>query len=154
MKRIIDFLTKLLLIFVPKRFARHVNHETVSYLFFGGVTTVIGLGFYALFIWAGISASMSTNLSNIAAIIFAFFVNKLFVFESPSWRPSIFLPELWKFFASRAATFVLEFLAILLLVDVLGFHAFVMRLITMVVIQVIGNYALSKWVVFIKKEES
>jgi len=151
--RIISVLIKILKFFAPKRFHRFINYEAVSYLFFGGLTTVVSLGFYQLFFYLGASAAMATNLSNVLAVIFAFFPNKVYVFESPCWRPKIFLPELWKFFASRAATFVLEALAIWLLVDILGFHHMVMRLITMVVIQVMGNYALSKWVVFNASKE-
>ena len=149
MKTIINFLTKILAVFVPKRFARFLNYETVSYLFFGGLTTVVALGAYALLYFnTGMGAAMASIVSNVLAIIFAFVTNKMFVFESTSWRAGVLLPEIITFGASRALTTVIEALALGLLVDRLGFNAMIMRLLTMVVIQVIGNYVLSKWVVF------
>jgi len=152
MKTIVNFLIKILSVFVPKRFAHFLNYETVSYLFFGGLTTVVGLGTYALFIfYFEMSGAMAGAISNVLAIIFAFITNKLFVFESPSWRLKLLLPELVKFGASRGLTFAVDILALMLLVDILGFNAMLMRLLTMVIIHVIGNYALSKWVVFTRK---
>ena len=154
MKNLINFLTRILRIFVPKRFAHFLNYETVSYLFFGGLTTVVGLGSFALFHYAfDMSGAMAGALSNVLGIIFAFFTNKLFVFESPSWQPSVFLPELVKFGASRALTFVLDILALRLLVDIWGFNAMLMRLLSIAIIVVIGNYALSKWLVFTRPPE-
>jgi len=153
MKTIINFLIKILSYFTPKRFARFLTYEVVSYLFFGGLTTVLSVGFFALFhYYFGMSAIVASTASNVLAIIFAFITNKLYVFESPGWQAAVLMPELVKFGASRALTTVLDILVMWLLVDVLGFHAMLIRILTMVVIQVIGNYALSKWVVFIKGE--
>jgi len=120
-------------------------------LFFGGLTTIVGLGSFALFhYFYGMSVLVAGAFSRALAIIFAFVTNKPFVFESPSWRLGILVPEIAKFGASRALTSVIEILVLALLVDVLGLNAMVMQIITMVVIQVIGNYVLSKWVVFAK----
>jgi len=137
---------------MPKRFRHLLTYEAVSYLFFGGLTTVVALGTYALFIYyLGMSVAMAGAVSNALAIVFAFVTNKLFVFESPGWRAKILLPELVKFGASRVFTSVVEILALVLLVDVIGLNAMIMRFFTMVIIQVAGNYVLSKWVVFTKR---
>jgi len=153
MKKIIELLAKILRVFVPRRFGHLLNYETVSYLFFGGLATVVGLGTFALFIYVfGMSVAVASVVSNALAIIFAFVTNKMFVFESPSWQAGVLIPEIVKFGASRVFTTIVETLALVLLVDVMGLHAMVMRLITMVVIQVMGNYVLSKWVVFTKRE--
>jgi len=129
-----------------------LSYETVSYLFFGGLSTVLGLGTYALFIYSfGMGVAMAGAVSNVLAIIFAFVTNKMFVFESPSWRAGILLPELVKFGISRVLTSAVEVAVLVLLVDVMGLNAMLMRLLTLVIIQVIGNYVLSKWVVFVKR---
>ena len=149
MKNLIDFLIRVLAFFMPKRFRGLLTYETVSYLFFGVLTTIIGLGTYALFIYGmGMSAAVASIISNMLAIIFAFITNKIYVFESPSWELRVLLSEIVKFGASRALTSAIEGLALWLLVDNLGFDAIIMRLLTMAVIQVIGNYVLSKWIVF------
>ena len=149
MRTIINLLTKILGFFVPKRFRHFLNYETVSYLLFGGLTTVVALGTYALFLfYFGMSVAVAGAGSNALAIIFAFVTNKMFVFESPGWGAKVLLPELVKFGASRAFTSVIETLVLVLMVDALGLNAMVVRLFTMVIIQVVGNYVLSKWVVF------
>ncbi|MCL2405620.1 MAG: GtrA family protein [Defluviitaleaceae bacterium] len=155
MKTIIDWiiglLTKILSIFIPKRFSHLLTYETVSYLFFGGVTTVVGLGGYILLsFYFSMSTAWATAVSSALSIILAFVTNKIFVFESTSWRTGVLVPELVKFGGSRVFTSVVDTLAMVLLVDVLGFHEMLMRLLTIIVIQVMGNYVLSKWVVFAK----
>jgi len=155
MKTIIDLLVKILHVFVPKKFRHFFNYETVSYLFFGGITTLIGLASYALFIYYfGMGVALAGAVSNVLAIIFAFVTNKMFVFESSSWRAGVLLPEVIKFGASRLFTAVVEVFVLVLLVDVLGLNPMIMRLFTMVVIHVIGNYALSKWLVFASGRKS
>jgi len=154
MRNFINFLTRILQFFVPQRFASFLNYETVSYLFFGGLTTVIGFATYAFFIYfAGFTAAIATAISSVLAIIFAFITNKIFVFESPSFRPAVLFAEIAKFGVSRAFTMLIEVLVIALLVDRWGFNALLMRLVTLVVIQVIGNYALSKWIVFARSSD-
>jgi len=136
---------------VPKRLCHLLTYETVSYLFFGGFTTIVGLGSFALFYYFyGMRAFVAGVLSRVLGIIFAFVTNKPFVFESPSWRPGVLIPEVIKFSASRGLTFAVEILVLALLVDILGLNAMIMQTLTMVIIQVIGNYVLSKWVVFAK----
>ena len=132
-----------------------LTYEAVSYLFFGGLTTIVGLGSYALFYYYnGMSVALAGALSRALAIIFAFVTNKLYVFKSPSFGLRVFVPEIAKFGASRVLTSVVEISVLVLLVDVLGLNAMIMQLFTMVIIQVIGNYALSKWVVFNKSRKT
>ena len=153
MKTIIDLLTKILAFLTPKRFKKFVNRETVSYLLFGGLTTLVSLVFFALFLYViGFGVFMAGMLSDVLAIIFAFVTNKIYVFESPSWRPGTLLPEVVKFAASRALTVVLANWALVLLVDNLGFNAMLMRFLTIVIIHVLGNYVLSKWLVFRRRD--
>ena len=130
---------------------RYLNRELVSYLIVGGLTTVVGLGSYWLALRLGTGVALANTISTWLAILFAYVTNKLLVFQSSSWRLGLLLPELAKFGASRALTWVVETVVLVLLVDVWGLHDMLMKLCTMVVIQVLGNYALSKWVVFTRK---
>ena len=154
MKSLINLLTKILAFFVPKRFGHFLTYETVSYLFFGGLATIVSIGSFALFIYLGMATAAANIASNILAIIFAFFTNKIYVFESPGWGVKVLLSEIVKFGASRAFTTIVETLALVLLVDVMGFNEMIMKLITMIVIQVMGNYVLSKWIVFTDKDQA
>ena len=115
---------------------------------------MVSVGFFALFhYYFDMSGAMAGAASDVLAVTFAFVTNKIYVFESPSWRSGVLLPELVKFGASRALTIALGILAMWLLVDELGFHAMFMRILTIVIIHVIGNYALSKWIVFAKRRK-
>lgn len=127
------------------------SREGMRYLVVGGMTTAISWGVFVLAQYVGAGAVAANNIANALAIAFAFVANKAFVFESTSWALRCVLPELGKFGASRLLTHVLETAALFVLVDRLELPGFLMKGLTMAVIQVGGNYVLSKWVVFVKK---
>lgn len=101
----------------------------------------------------------ATLLSWLAAVLFAYVTNKLWVFESKSWKPSVALRELWQFFLSRLITGVIEIGGIYLLVGV-GVDRIVIQKSTMDAtilmsgIIMVLNYIFSKLIVFKKKEET
>ena len=55
----------------------------------------------------------------VSSVLFAFVTNKLFVFESKSWKGTVVLPEMGGFFLARFATGVVDMVLMWLLVDVL-----------------------------------
>ena len=59
--------------------------ELILYLVFGGLTTLVSWGSYALLELSGLSVTVANALSWVCAVAFAFVTNKLFVFESKSW---------------------------------------------------------------------
>jgi putative flippase GtrA len=128
------------------------QRESIRYLFIGGITTAISWGVFVLAQHMGAGSVAANNIANALAILFAFAANKAFVFESSSWGVRTLLPELGKFGASRLLTHALETAALFVLVERLELPGFLMKGLTMLFIQVGGNYALSKWVVFVKKE--
>jgi putative flippase GtrA len=130
---------------------KFLNRETVSYLIAGICTTLLAWGLFVVLPYFGAGTIAANNIANGLAVLFAFAVNKVFVFKSPSWVLSKILPEMCKFFASRLLTHVLETAVLYVLVDRFGFSAVIMKGLTMFFIQVLGNYALSKRVVFVKK---
>ena len=130
---------------------RHLNRETISYLIVGGCTTALSWGIFLLAMHFQAGAIAANNIANAIAILFAFFANKILVFKSPSYKPSHLLPEITKFAASRLLTHAIETAALFLLIDHLSLNPTVSKTATILLIQVCGNYALSKWVVFVKK---
>jgi len=121
-------------------------------LFIGGLTTLVSLALFALFYYVfGLWVALAGILSDVLAIIFAFFPNKVLVFESNQWHAKVLVPELIRFGISRAFTVILGIQALVLLVDVLGFNAMLMRFLIIVFVHVLGNYALGKWLVFRNK---
>jgi len=126
---------------------KYLNRETISYLIFGVLTTIIGLGSFALAVYFGLGTAISNTVSTMLAVLFAYFTNKIFVFHAPGWGLKLLIVEFGKFCGARLITFVAETALLVLLVDILGFNSVIMKGFTMVLV-VLGNYILSKWVVF------
>ena len=88
-----------------------LNRETVLYIIFGVATTAVNyVVFYLLYnvLWSQ-SRSLEANAAAfVAAVIFAFVVNKLFVFESKSWNMDTLKREIPSFLAARIGSFGIE----------------------------------------------
>ena len=147
---------------IEKIFVKH--REMISYLFWGAMTTVVSWGAYALFfrILGGILAvsaaiTVANVLSWLCAILFAFVVNKQWVFRSKSWKRRIWWPEFVKFVSSRIVTGILEIAGVPLLVKmgldfkIMGIEGMLAKILVSVVV-VILNYFFGKFLVFRKKQ--
>ena len=127
-----------------------LNQETIMYIFFGGMTTVISIVIYAVCISAGFNVALSNTVSTIAAVSFAFVTNKLWVFESKDLSIKTTRRELTKFLGGRGLTYLIETGMLIFLVDYLGLHPIICKNFTQIVIIVL-NYLISKLVVFKKR---
>ena len=125
--------------------------DVISYLFFGVLTTAVNVAVYYVFYnLLSVANVISTVIAWVVAVAFAFVTNKLFVFDSKSWAPSVALRELWTFTACRIGTGVVEIGMMWLFVDILTFNGTVMKLITNFIVIVL-NYIFSKLIIFKKK---
>ena len=156
-----------------------LEYETVSYLFFGFATFLVSAFSY----WAanrigGLFCApvpyeswilftlgrmqfkwiyAANAISWVCAVTFAFFTNKLFVFESRSFAANVVWHELGTFVSARVLSFVLFeellFAVLELLFARLGWHAadWIAKIIVAVLV-VIFNYLASKLVIFRKKQ--
>lgn len=134
--------------------------EVISYLFFGGCTTLVSWVTYALFVGTMAMPLMAGKiLSWICAVTFAFVTNKLWVFRSKAMDGRTLIRETAEFFGSRAATGVVEVLGLPLLMKLgldqplFGVEGFVANLVVTVVVIVL-NYIVSKFLVFRKNSTS
>lgn len=125
--------------------------DIISYLFFGGLTTVVNyLVYLPCLYWLSMPGWLSNVLAWVVAVAFAYLTNKPFVFKSHDWSWAVVWPELVKFVSCRIGSGVLETGIIWLCVDMLGWNGVVMKLITAVLV-IILNYIGSKLLVFKKK---
>lgn len=130
--------------------------EFLLYVLFGGMTTVVSWGSYAVLELAGMPVTAANALSWVCAVTFAFVTNKLFVFSSRSWKPKTLLREAGEFFGARALTGLMTLVGMPLLMrlgldqSLLGVDGMVAK-ITMSVLEVLLNYIVSKLVIFRKK---
>lgn len=88
-----------------------LNRETILYIIFGVATTVVNyVVFYLLYnvLWNQSRSLIANAAAFVAAVIFAFVVNKLFVFESRSWSAATLKREIPSFLAARIGSFGIE----------------------------------------------
>lgn len=124
--------------------------ELISYLFFGVLTTAVNFIVYLpVYNILGLSASVSNMIAWVVAVVFAYFVNKIYVFRSLDWSRKTVVPELTKFVAARVLSGVLETGILLVTVDILGWNGNIWKFVTQVLV-VISNYVFSKLIVFRK----
>ena len=140
--------------------------EVISYLFFGVLATVINVICFQLFgfIFGDSLYLLNNILSWIITIIFAFFTNKLWVFESGDWSFAVLKGEVLGFLSARIFSLVLEELGLYVMIDIMELSLFRMAIfniaitgeliskVAMQVIVVLVNYVLSKFVIFKKKQ--
>lgn len=128
----------------------HKYWDVLSYLFFGGLTTVVNfIVYFPCYEWLGISAAISNAIAWVVAVAFAYLTNKPFVFRSHDWSLATVVPELTKFVGCRIGSGLLETVIIFVTVDYLGWNGIIWKVITSVVV-VILNYVASKLLVFKK----
>lgn len=124
------------------------HRSVIIYIAFGALTTLVNyLVYYPLYNLAEFSAAVSNGISWLAAVIFAFFTNKLFVFGSKSWSPNIIVPEFVKFVGFRLLSGFMETAILYVAVDLFASNGNVWKVITSVFVIVI-NYIASKVFVF------
>ena len=130
------------------------NKEVVMYLIFGVLTTFVNWIVYTLTVNL-FTMTVSNILAWFAAVIFAFFTNKLFVFESMSWNPSKVITEIISFFGSRLVSGIVEIIGPTILFSLgvnqtlFGVKGFLAKIIISVAV-IIMNYVFSKLIVFRK----
>jgi putative flippase GtrA len=125
--------------------------DILSYLFFGGLTTVVNfLVYFPCYHWLDIPASVSNAIAWVVAVAFAYLTNKPFVFRSYDWSWKTVGPELFKFVGCRVGSGLLETAIIFVTVDCLNWNGILWKVITAVLV-VILNYVGSKLLVFRKQ---
>lgn len=121
----------------------------INYLFFGVCTTLVNLiGFYILDSIFNVERIIANFTSITISILFAYFVNAKYVFNSKAYGLKKVLYELTKFFTSRIFTMVIEIVGVELFVW-LGTTNFLAKFIIQFVVIVV-NYLISKYIVFKK----
>ena len=123
--------------------------EVINYLVFGCLTTVVNFVCYYLFAKVlGIEEVISSGLSWLFSVLFAYITNKIFVFESKTTTIKEFIMEIISFFLARVLSGILcDVGTFAVMVKVIGINDVVAKLITQILV-VIVNYVLSKWIIF------
>lgn len=149
--------------FIEKVFKALFNKETITYVIFGVLTTVVNYVIFGVGIEKfGEDYHLLINaVAFVLSAAFAYVTNKLFVFESKSWALKVIAKEIPSFFSARLASFFFEEAGLLLFVDILkvgekeifGISGVMIVKLVLAVIVVIVNYVLSKFLIFKKKKD-
>lgn len=135
--------------------------SVILYVIFGGLTTVIdwSVTFVLYYFWRdaieanNILIHGADVLAWVAAVLFAFFTNRIWVFDS---KRKGFLPvmgELIAFAGGRVVTLLLQEAIIAIFFTWLGLNKYAVKIVAAVLV-VILNYFISKLFVFRKKKKS
>ena len=125
--------------------------EIISYIFFGGLTTLVNwLVYFPLYNLMHIDSAVSNVIAWVISVAFAYLTNKPFVFKSHDWSAKTVLPELGKFVSARLFSGGFETACLFVFVTWLAFDGNIVKIFVSVAV-VILNYIASKLVVFRKK---
>lgn len=122
--------------------------EMFLYLFFGGLTFVVSVSSFVMFHTVFHMNELAANaVSWVAAVSFAFAVNRLWVFESKSRTAAGCFREMGSFFGGRLLTLLLEEWIIFVFITLLHFPGLLIKIAAQAVV-IFLNYFISKFWVF------
>ena len=127
------------------------NNPVMRYIFFGGCATLVNLGsYYVLRLTTDLSINVANTISVIIAIIFAYFTNSTFVFESKATTFQDKFYEFIKFVSARLITMVVEVGGVWLMADVIHMNDYIAKFLIQFIVLAL-NYVFSKFLIFTKK---
>ena len=130
-----------------------IHKQIINYLIVGGLTTVVSLAVYYSCVLTildpkdPVQLQIANVISWVAAVTFAYFTNRKYVFESTD--PNM-IREGIAFFTTRIGTLLMDMGTMFLLVTMMGMNDKIAKLIVQVMVTV-GNYLFSKLLVFRKR---
>lgn len=125
------------------------KHKSILlYLFFGGLTTLVSIGTFALCLYVT-DALIANLLSWIAAVSFAYVTNRTWVFASKAKSTGIFR-EAVAFYGGRVFTLALEEGILYVFITLLSIQPLTVKIFAQIIVLVL-NYIISKFLVFLKK---
>jgi len=100
-------------------------------------------------LFINVEQNIANVISIVIAIIFAFFTNKIYVFESKSFKRNVVYREFVLFFTGRLFTMFLDIFLFFILASLLQFDGNLTKLFNSVLVIVL-NYIISKKGIFKK----
>ncbi len=133
---------------------KYCNRETVLYVLFGTLTTVVDFGvFYLSMLWLvpqvglDIGNLIANAIAWVAAVVFAYVVNKWFVFHRRAPSRRALLVEIGEFVGARVVSLIVSEVGMFLLVTLASLNEILSKILVSVAVVII-NYFFMKWVVF------
>ncbi len=121
------------------------SYEVLSYLFFGGCTTLVNIVTFWLLRLLKLGVYTSNTIAWVLSVLFAFITNRLFVFQSKGK----ILKEIVSFFGFRLLSLLFDMGIMYLFIDVFKWNDIVSKIIANIFVIII-NYVFSKVFIFKK----
>ena len=134
--------------------------ELISYVFFGGVTTLVNIVSYNVLAAAGLSTGVANGIAWVLSVLTAYFTNRIWVFHSRSTGAAA-LKEFASFVGCRLGSGLLDEGIMIFGVDWLGpriapghlrLWALGVKVFSNILVMIL-NYVFSKLFIFKKKEK-
>ena len=124
----------------------HKYWEQLMYLVFGVLTpAVIMVVFYLLDQYTGMYYLLSNTIAWFLSVLFAFFTNKTWVFQSKYTTFRDFSREIASFFFFRGISYIMDTAIMFVGISMLHGPNMVVKIIDQFVI-ILANYIFSKWI--------
>lgn len=125
--------------------------EALLYLFFGGLAFVLNIAVFALLSNVfHLDPLLGNVISWIITVLFAFYTNRIWVFQAPTATKKEFFQQLASFFSGRIVTLLIEELLLGIFITWLQFPEIPVKVVAQVVVIVL-NYVISKLFIFHSK---
>lgn len=124
-----------------------LNSEVVSYGVFGVLTTFVNVGFFEVLLITGMDYRPANLIALVITKLFAYVVNKLFVFRTNTSGLITLAAEFARFALARGGTMLVDWFGLVILVSLMGMSEHIGKMITTVIVIVL-NYFLGKFMVF------
>lgn len=126
------------------------NNPVLKYIFLGGCATLVNLcSYYILRMTTDLNINTANVISVFLAMMFAYFTNSRFVFESKAVLFKDKFREFVKFVSARLVTMVVEVGGVWLMSDIIHMNDYIAKFIIQFIVLVL-NYVFSKCFVFKK----
>jgi putative flippase GtrA len=120
-----------------------LKRELLSYIVAGAFTTLVNFAVYYLLIFLSIEYKIANTAAFIVSVLFAFIVNKKYVFLSENG----YIGEFIKFSAGRIFTYMLDIGSMILLIEFLSVGEYAAKVWTNILV-IAANYFISKFWTF------
>ena len=122
--------------------------EAIRYIIIGICTTLLNYVVFAILAdIIKLDVTVSNVISVIVSILFAYITNKLFVFRSHCQNFLELVFEFVKFVGARGITMIIEIGGLYLLHNIILIDKHIAKIVVQIIV-IIGNYFISKLIVF------
>lgn len=120
--------------------------EQLMYLVFGVLTTLVNMVvFFGLDHYTTLNYLVSNTIAWFLSVLFAFFTNKTWVFQSKYTTLKDFSREITSFFFFRGISFVIDTAIMFVGISLLAWPNMLVKVLDQIIV-ILANYVFSKWI--------